>query len=232
MYSKGKLILLGLVLALLPGLMNAQETKTKWRLTGDLSEACSCSVPCTCNFGESPSPHHFCYFLFALDIKEGQYGSTDLSGLHLAGGAGGKGLVFYVDEKASAEQTEALKQISRQIVRKVYKAAGFKSEKDIPPDFRLLGFRRAKIEQVVGDKSSRLKIGDAGLFECKYILGLDGKTPVRVENNWSWNITGGIKGKTRVLRYKDKFGNKFSFDGTNANQGRFDWSDETPIYFR
>src|SRR5262245_17702098 len=25
-----------------------------WRIQGDLSEACTCSVPCTCNFGAGP----------------------------------------------------------------------------------------------------------------------------------------------------------------------------------
>ena len=59
-----------------------------------------------------------------------------------------------------------------------------------------------------------------------------GKTPVVVENNWSWNIQHGIKGKTKRLHYKDEFGNEFDLTGTNANQGQFDWSDKTPVYFR
>jgi hypothetical protein len=77
-----------------------------------------------------------------------------------------------------------------------------------------------------------LVIGDRGGFESSYILGIDGKTPVVVENNWSWNIRHGIKGKTKRLQYRDEFGNEFDLTGTNANQGEFDWSDQTPIYFR
>ena len=90
----------------------AKEGATQpWRLTGDFYEACTCSVPCPCNFGQSPSPHPFCYALWSLDIKDGHYGSTDLSGLKLATGNGAKGGVFYVDESATAEQASALKAI-------------------------------------------------------------------------------------------------------------------------
>ena len=79
---------------------------------------------------------------------------------------------------------------------------------------------------------NRLKIGDAGGFTSDYIMGIDGKTPVVVENNWSWNIQHGIKGKARQLKYKDEFGNEFDVSDVNANQGKFDWSDKTAVYFR
>src|SRR5205823_10964258 len=34
-----------------------------WEISGDLTEACTCAVPCTCNFGRGPSPRHYCYAL-------------------------------------------------------------------------------------------------------------------------------------------------------------------------
>ena len=70
------------------------------------------------------------------------------------------------------------------------------------------------------------------VFDANYIMGLDGKTPVIVQNNYSWNIRDGIKGKSKVLAYHDSFGNKYEFKGVNANQGQFDWSDSTPVYFK
>jgi len=75
-----------------------------WEMTGQLSEACSCAVPCTCNFDEGPSPHHYCYSLFSLEIKHGHYGSVSLDGLHLVGAHGKKGNVWYIDSRATAEQ--------------------------------------------------------------------------------------------------------------------------------
>src|SRR2546423_151554 len=64
--------------------------EAQWNISGDLSEACSCSVPCSCNFGESPSPHSFCWAMWALDIQKGGYGTIALDGLRLARANGAK----------------------------------------------------------------------------------------------------------------------------------------------
>jgi hypothetical protein len=204
-----------------------------WRIQGDLSEACTCSVPCTCNFGLAPSPHHFCYAIFSLDIREGHYGDVDLAGLRLAAGNASKGTVWYLDERATQAQEEAMKAIARTIDAKLvayWKGVDPKIVED--PQFSLLGFKKAKIVQQVGEKTNRLEIGDAGRFESDYLMGIDGKTPIVLENNWSWNILHGIKARTRQLAYHDEYGNRIEAASTNANQGRFDWSDQTPIYLR
>jgi hypothetical protein len=206
---------------------------TPWRISGDLSEACSCSVPCTCNFGEGPSPSHFCWALFSLDIQKGRYGSVKLNGLRLAGAAGEKGIVVYVDDRATPQQADALKAIASRIGERFRELAAAQDPKALEdPATKFLGFKTARIEQEVGNKGHRLMIGSQGGFEGDYILGIDGKTPVVVENNWSWNIKHGIKGKTKRFQYKDEFGNEFDMTATNANQGKFDWSDKTPVYFR
>ena len=223
---------LPLLLLLTATALPARAQQTPWHLTGDLSEACSCSVPCPCNFGESPGPHHFCWALWSLDIQTGNYGDVDLKGLHLAGANGSKGSVLYLDARADKEQMAALKSIAGTIYKKFLAANGVKPGQKPPPDLRLLGIKTAKIEQTVGDKSAKLRIGDAGQFVETYITGIDGKTPVVVENNSSWNIQHGIKGKTGTFRYRDGYGNAFDFKATNANEGIFDWSDTTPIYFR
>ena len=204
-----------------------------WQISGDLAEACTCDPPCTCNFGRDPSPHNFCYAIYSVDIESGRYGDVKLDGLHLAGGNAAKGNLWYIDERANAEQESALKAIATQMHEKVlayWKGVDPKIVED--PQFRNLGFRKARITQTAGAKNSSLAIGDAGSFESDYILGIDGKTPVVVENNWSWNIQHGIKGKTRQLRYKDDFGNQIEAQNSNANQGKVDWSDQTPLYFR
>src|SRR5207245_721450 len=90
----------------------------------------------------------------------------------------------------------------------------------------------AHIVQEVGERGNRVVVGDKGGFDADYILGGDKKTPVVVENNTTWNIAKSIKGKTKRLRYKDRHGNKFNMTGTNSNQGKFDWTDQTSFYFR
>ena len=195
----------------------AADTSTKtdsqhWEMQGDLTEACSCGVPCTCNFGEGPSPHHYCHTLFSLAIEKGHYGDVKLDGLHLAAAHGNKNKVWYIDSTASPEQALALRAIADHI---------HKSEH----------ITTATIIQKVGDKGNELQIGDKGGFEANYVLGLDKKTPVVVENNTTWNMQRAIKGKTKYLKYKDEFGNKLKFSGTNSNQGKFDWTDQSEKYF-
>lgn len=225
-----------ITLAFGPALARAAEApadKTPWRLSGDLTESCTCSVPCTCNFGQGPSPSHFCWALFSLDIQKGRYGSLKLDGLRLAGAAGAKGIVIYLDDRATPQQADALKAIAGHIGQRVHEIAVAQDPKAAEdPSLQFLGFKTARIEQEVGKTDCRLKIGDQGGFTADYIMGLDGKTPVVVENNWSWNIQHGIKARTRKLQYHDGYGNRFDFSKTNCNQGEFDWNDATPVYFR
>src|SRR5262249_30931962 len=127
---------------------------TPWRIQGDLSEACTCSVPCTCNFGLSPSPHHFCYAIFSLDIPTGHYGDVPLDGLRLAAGNASKGTVWYLDERATEAQDEAMRAIARTIDAKLvayWKGVDPKIVED--PQFRLLGFKKARIVQEAGEKA-------------------------------------------------------------------------------
>jgi hypothetical protein len=186
------------------------NTGEHWEISGDFSEACTCAVPCTCNFGAGASPHHYCYSLFSIGIEKGHYGKVRLDGLHVAGAHGKKGAVWYIDDRATPQQAEALKAIASHMRTRT------------PTHFEA-----ANIIQEVGEKGNRLEIADRGSFEADYIIGLDKKTPVVVENNTSWNIPKSIKGKTKRLRYKDPYGNKFDMTATNSNQGKFDWTDKT-----
>ena len=59
-----------------------------WSASGTLLESCTCAVPCTCNFGEGPSPHPYCHAVFAYRLEKASWNGTDLSGL-IIGGADG-----------------------------------------------------------------------------------------------------------------------------------------------
>jgi hypothetical protein len=204
-----------------------------WQIQGELSESCTCSVPCSCNFGEAPSPHSFCWALIGWDIQKGRYGNVKLDGLRLAAGDGAKGVVFYIDERATPAQAAALQAIGTRVWTRFREVLGGKDPAVLEDPFlTLLGFKRARIEQEVGKRGNRLIIGEQGGFEGDYIIGLDGKTPLVVENQYSWNIQHGIKGKSKRLHYKDEHGNEFDMTGTNVNQGKFNWTDKTPIYFQ
>jgi hypothetical protein len=186
-----------------------------WEIVGTLTEACTCMVPCTCNFGEGPSPHHYCWTVFSLQIDKGQYGDVKLDSLHLAVGHAQKMWVAYIDDRATPEQSRALKTIALRVL------------KDTP--FRGQ-FETAHIVQQIGDSSARVQIGQYGGFETNYIMGMDKKTPVVVENNTTFNIPRSTKTKTTVFRYRDAHGNDIDTGSTNGNQGKFDWTDRTSTY--
>lgn len=187
-----------------------------WEISGTLTEACTCAVPCACNFGEGPSPHHYCYSVFSLDIEKGHYGDVQLAGMHLVVAHAQKSRVVYLDDQATPAQTAALKAIATRILQ----GHSFSGP-----------FETAHITQEVGDRSAKVQVGENGGFETDYIIGGDGKTPVVVENNTTFNISRSTKTKTKVFRYKDAHGNEIDTQGTNGNQGKFDWTDKNTTYF-
>jgi hypothetical protein len=191
----------------------AAASARHWEIKGQMSEACTCQVPCGCNFHQGPSPHHYCWSLAAFHILQGHYGDVDLSGLHLVRAHGKKSIVWYMDNLATPSQAAALEAIASHI-----------SQSPVPVE-------RALISQTVGNRTFEVKIGNYGGFEANKIIGRDGKNPIVVENMTAWNVDHDMKGKTNWLRYSDRSGNEFDFRGTNANQGTFDWTDRTANYF-
>ena len=108
-------------LALLVGLIVALRwsiaADEPFHISGALSEACTCSVPCTCSFGEGPSPHNYCHTVYAYGIKEGNYNGVKLDGLKFGGMETAKGNALYLDDSASPEQRKALEALARKVTR-------------------------------------------------------------------------------------------------------------------
>lgn len=214
--AAGVIVLALLAVAIGQAATSSQQDKTHWELKGNLSEACSCQVPCTCNFRSGPSPHHFCWTMFSLDVQKGHYGRVKLNGLHLVGAHGDKAVFWYIDELATPKQFAALQAIARRLGYHINLPAFFQA---------------ARITQVVTEKGNEVEIEGHGGFKAEYVMGGDGKNPIVVENITAWNIPHSIKGRTQYLRYSDSHGNKLDFKDTNSNQGKFDWSDKTARYF-
>src|SRR5262245_51747783 len=102
----------------------AGEPDTRWKVSGDLEEACSCRAPCPCWFKALPSKMT-CDGMQAIFITKGRYGKTSLDGLALAQfvqSPEGKSMFesfgnwnfdnIYIDEKATEEQRAALREIA------------------------------------------------------------------------------------------------------------------------
>lgn len=197
----------------------------KWQIKGSLSEACTCNVPCSCNFGEGPSPHEYCYTVFSFWIKQGEYNGIRLDGLKVAAANGQGGKVLYLDERASTAQRPALERLGRIVCQQGLGRddLGEKGRKQ----WRAIVF--ARITQEVNGRANKLEIGDAGGFKADYIFGRDPTKPVVVENNTIWAIERAIKAKTVYLKYRDKYGNDLDHKATNSNQGDFVYDQRTRL---
>ncbi|MBZ5526068.1 MAG: DUF1326 domain-containing protein, partial [Acidobacteriia bacterium] len=170
-----------------------KQANSIWHIKGSLSEACSCSVPCTCNFGELPSPHPYCYSMYSYKIDKGHHGDVPLDGLKFGSMDARYGRMLYIDERANEAQRAALAQIAEPLL-------GLKDPVRFYPGQSMahIGTRYVEIAQESDEKGNHLKLGSDREFRAEYIMGRDGKTPVVVKNNTTWAIDDAIKGKTSL----------------------------------
>jgi len=92
----------------------------RWMIRSNTYGNCNCETNCGCQFN-LPSTHGFCQFVEGGHIEEGYFNDTSLSGLNWAfmmiwpgeiAEGNGKQLVI-IDERADADQRDALKKIVR-----------------------------------------------------------------------------------------------------------------------
>lgn len=183
-------------------------TAGTWSATGVLLESCTCAVPCTCNFGEGPSPNHYCHAVYAYKLEKAQWDGVDLSGLVVGGADGPKGNAGYLDARATPAQRPALEKLTYALFQQGGPASGKRQ------------FVTLNIVHEVKDNDLKLNYPGRGGFTAKVIIGRDGKSPVVVENNTIWPIPRAIKGKSQ-LSYKDTTAGEITGDGVNANYGTF-----------
>jgi hypothetical protein len=94
------------------------STIPDWHLVGDWFDICSCNIPCPCEFAQAPT-NNACQGMLAWHIREGRYGTLQLDGLNLLALGAFEGnlwldegvkarMGFFIDERADAQQREAL----------------------------------------------------------------------------------------------------------------------------
>jgi hypothetical protein len=192
-----------------------------WTIRGSLTEACTCAVPCTCNFGQGPSPHAYCYPFYSYDIRQGKYGDVALDGLHFGATELKGGRTIFIDERAGERQREALRVIAARVIERLSVEEAEKKAREVDPDVRY-----AAVKQEYDERRNHLEVAGLGEFAADYIMGLDKSQPLVVRNNTTWRIRDAIKAKTSLYRVKvgpDAVDTK----DTNSNQGEFEYTDKT-----
>jgi hypothetical protein len=198
----------------------ATAAAKSWKIAGALTEACTCSVPCSCNFGEGPSPHSYCYPFYSYQISKGNYGDIQLDGLRFGSADLRGGRTLFIDERADERQREALRLIMARVISRVPQEEAEAKAKEIAGEVRY-----TSVEQTFDERKNSLKVAGFGEFAADYIMGLDKSAPVVVRNNTTWRIRDAIKAKTSI--YKVKVGRDVvDTKATNSNQGEFEYSSE------
>ena len=111
--------------------MSSSSSIPSWTASGDWFDVCKCSIPCPCEFAQTPT-YGDCDGVLAYHIKKGQYGEVSIDGLNVLAIGYFKGNIwagetkfsgaFFFDERANEKQREALNMIF------TGKAGGFMAE--------------------------------------------------------------------------------------------------------
>jgi hypothetical protein len=134
----------------------------KWNFEADFLQACNCDYGCPCEFSAPPTRGN-CEGMVAWQIRTGNYGSVKLDGLGLGFAVywpkaiheGNGTAAVFVDERASAEQRDALLQIASG------KAGGLPFEIIVTTFSKILDPQFVPFKFNLNGKNSSVKIGDA-----------------------------------------------------------------------
>ena len=194
----------------------APAASATWEAEGRLLEACTCAVPCPCNFGQNPT-HDYCHTVYAYRLQRARWSGIALDGLVFGGGEADKGAVGYLDLRATSAQRAALQQLAQAVFAKGGASSGSRRWVWTP----------IKVEDT--GRTFQAQFGESGGFTADLLMGADGRNPIVVENNVTWPVARFSKGKTTQFRYQDALGNHLALDGVNANLGTFHLSGSTTI---
>lgn len=149
--------------------------ETQWKVAGTYFEACNCEAACPCVFTSSPTDGD-CKALIGWHIDRGTFSDTILDGLNAALFAYAPGhmlqtkwkVALYVDERADAQQMDALTKIFSG-------AAGGHLSALTPLIGEVLGVRSAAIDYRLEGKQRSLTIPQVAQMEIEAMPGQGGE---------------------------------------------------------
>lgn len=187
---------------------------------GDYFECCSCDVSCNCIFLGAATRDH-CDVLIGWHVTRGKMDALELAGLNAAMAIhagkrmmdGGWKVALYIDERATAEQFEALAAIFSGQAGGHLSALG-------PLIGSVEGVTKAKIDFESKDGRRRLVVGNVLEGEIEELKGGDGKTAPVISNAPFGALPQPVRqGRASSARYRDHW--QTDLDGTNAFLAEF-----------
>ena len=201
------------------GMAAENAAKVRWKVTGELEEACSCRAACPCWFKSLPS-RMTCDGAQIIFITKGHYGKTSLDGLAVGQfvqspehksmfeSFGNWNFDYvYIDDKASEDQRAALKELSDHMFPRAAKSREF---------------RFVPISRKIDGAEHACTIGEYGFVSGHLIEGGLGGPP-KVVNPPLADPTHKqfLQGQTTRLTYKDA-GQGWNYESSNYMFNKFD----------
>jgi hypothetical protein len=202
-----------------------------WKVFGDWFDVCKCSIPCPCEFAQTPS-YGDCDGVLAYHIRSGYYDQIPLDGMNVLLLSYFKGNIWsgkvkasiglFFDEKANSQQREALQMIFSG------KAGGFMAEFAKLQDVR--GTEYAPIKFEVSEDLSNWSAEIPGKVVAK-AEALTGPTTPQGKRVQTINAPGSETGPGTVATWGkaianevDAMGFKWEWNGRSSKHIPFDWS--------
>ena len=199
------------------------DTKKTYILDGTLLEACSCGGPCPCWVGDDPDGGR-CDSVNAYHIDRGQVGGVDVSSLsfvqvnQIPGNvlAGNWRAIFYIDDKATPEQREAILNVfSGKLGGALAGVASLVGER--------VAVHFVPIEHRVEGGKGTLRVGELVEAEMAPYTDANGR-PTTIHDTVFSTIPGSPAYLAKASHHRvniPEYGMIWEFSGRNAIQGDF-----------
>ena len=201
----------------------SSEAQKTYVLDGTLLEACSCGGPCPCWVGDDPDGGR-CDSVNAYHIDRGRVGEVDVSNLsfvqvnQIPGNvlSGNWRAVFYIDDKASPDQKEAILNVfSGKLGGPISDVASLVGER--------VAVHFVPIEHRVEDGQGTLRVGEVVDAEMVPYTDASGRSTTIHDTVFS-TIPGSPAYLAKATRHHvniPEHGMIWEFTGRNAIQGDF-----------
>ncbi|HEY1332409.1 MAG TPA: DUF1326 domain-containing protein [Actinomycetota bacterium] len=187
---------------------------------GDYFETCTCDVSCNCIW-LGPATQDTCDVMLAWHVAEGSKDGVDLAGLNAVLAVhspkqmtdGGWQVALYLDDRASAEQADAMGAIFSGQAGGHLAALG-------PLIGEVAGVAPAKISYSQGGGKANASVDGVLQMSAEQLTGMDGSNPGIIENPSLGVIPQPVRqGRAGDISYHGHWDVEFS--GTNSFSGDF-----------
>jgi hypothetical protein len=206
-----------------------ENGQTPWHIKGEEVGSCSCDWACPCQFEGDPT-HGYCQVLVGLEIGEGNFGETDLSGVRFAEIVSFPGPLYegngtsqlILDEASTPEQRDAILALASGEQGGAY----FEIFASIIPNNHDPVVAPIEIEVDREARVASIRVGDLGESEIKPIVspatGEEHRVRIDLPNGFEYKQAE--IGNTISARASGDDPLSFRLENSYAQMNQFDWS--------